>query len=642
MSHRHSVFGIDTESSPGRHIDTTASFHADGTVGAGTCHSHLGTNRIGHYNLNPKRLTIVLAIIFVTFFLFFSKAVFLQLVEGASYRTLAEGNRVRTQVITPPRGIIYDRTGVILAENEPTFTLTMTIADLPRDTTERSTLFNRIADQSGIVRTDLDLFVTKHAATPYDAIPIKKGIPYESAIRLSIETADIDGFSLETGLARAYHPSAPSLSHVLGYVGTISSEEYTAQNALYRPTDSIGKTGVEKSAEHLLRGHPGTLTTEVNAGGNELAVISKEAPVPGANITLALDLELQSFIERTLQSTLRDIGQFRGSVVAIDPNTGGVRAMVSLPTFDNNAFSHGIDQDVYQSLISDPNNPLFHRAVAGEFPSGSTFKPFVAYAALDEGIISEHTSFVSQGGIGVGPWFFPDWKAGGHGITNVRKAIAESVNTFFYIIGGGFDRTSGLGVARISEYAKAFGFGTQTGIDLPGEADGFLPTKAWKQEAKGERWYVGDTYHLAIGQGDFLTTPLQMAHATAIIANGGTNIQPHMIEAVDGGEGVQLSPTYSGPIDNLNERALQIVREGMRQTVTRGSARRLNALPIEIAAKTGTAQAPGGQENHAWTTAFAPYKRPELALAVLVEEGKESAIAVGVVEQIFAWWSARQ
>jgi penicillin-binding protein 2 len=259
----------------------------------------------------------------------------------------------------------------------------------------------------------------------------------------------------------------------------------------------------------------------------------------------------------------------------------------------------------------------------------------VAAAALAEGLIIPTTSFLSTGGLTIGSWFFPDWKVGGHGETNVGKAIAESVNTFFYIIGGGFDAFTGLGVERITSYARLFGFGSLTGLDLPNEGEGFLPSKEWKEEVKGERWYVGDTYHLAIGQGDLLVTPLQMAVALSTVANGGTKYEPHVAKAV----GDQWILPKGTVLPEELRQAIKIVREGMRQTVTSGSARRLNSLPLAAAGKTGTAQIGGSSETHAWFTGFAPYENPEIAVVVLIEEGGEgSSTAVPVAENIFRWW----
>ncbi|MBI4713683.1 penicillin-binding protein 2 [Candidatus Uhrbacteria bacterium] len=586
--------------------------------------------------ITQKRLHIALAIFFLTLFLFLGRSIQLQIFQGNHFLALAESNRYRIEHLIPQRGLIYDRNGILLAENIPSFILTMTIADLPKDVNERYTLFNKVSEMAGIQRTDLDLLMTQFSNTPTEAVPVKRNILFERAMQLAIEVKNFPGFHLQTSTLRRYPQTITSLSHVLGYTGKMTSEDVTKWSEQgYRPIDTIGKTGVELSDESLLRGKSGEIITEVDARGKELSVISRADPVVGANITLTIDSEFQKFIQTRLTTTMQAVGSTRGSVVALNPQNGEVYALVSLPTFDNNLFAQGIEEDTYQKLTSDPDQPLFFRALAGEFPSGSTLKPIIAYAALAEGIISERTSFLSTGGLRINEWFFPDWKSGGHGITDVRKAIAESVNTFFYIIGGGFDEWIGLGVDRITNYASRFGFGKPTGIDLPSEADGFLPSKEWKEEVKGERWYVGDTYHLAIGQGDFLTTPIQMAHATGVIANNGLDVRPHVLEKIND---VPLE-TSTTTLESLDSYSLSVVRHGMRRAVTDGSARLLSILPVSVAGKTGTAQAPGHEKYHSWFTGFAPYENSEIALTIIIENGGESTdAAVPLAREIFYWW----
>ncbi len=591
-------------------------------------------------SIPKKRLQFGLTIFLLVMVLFISRAGYLQIVQGKHFSSLAEGNKYRTVRIVPPRGDIYDRDGELLAENIPAFVLTMTIADLPKDKPERQEVFNRVIVISGIQQTDIDLLLTDYSKRPYDPVPILRNIEYESAMRLAIELSDLPGFKLQTTAQRYYPAASFSLSHVLGYTGKINIAEYESlREEGYRPIDTIGKIGIEKSLEDVLRGKPGSTKYEVNARGNESSIVSRVEAISGSDITLGIDLDFQKFIETRLQNTLNYSNAKRASVVALDPQTGSVRALVSLPSFDNNVFAQGISQKEYTALIEDKNNPLFFRAISGEFPSGSVFKPFVLFAALKERIVSEHTSFLSTGGLRINQWYFPDWKAGGHGITDARKAISESVNTYFYIIGGGFDQVVGLGVDKITQYASYFGFGSKTGIDLPNEGDGFLPSKEWKQEAKGEQWYVGDTYHLAIGQGDFLTTPLQMAVATSVVANGGTLIQPHVVEKIGKPESMNVSAVKKKEIEGLEAYSMKIVREAMRQTVTTGSARSMASLPKAVAGKTGTAQTIGDRPYHSWFTGFGPYNDPTISIVVLIEEGGESnAAAVPLAREILYWW----
>jgi penicillin-binding protein 2 len=565
-----------------------------------------------------------------------ARSAHLQIIQGTRYDALAEGNRVRVSTIVPPRGIIADRNGKVLAANVSTFVLTMTPSDLPTDASERNKEFDLAAELAGLQRTDLDLLYEQGLRSPDEPEPVRKGMTYEAAMRLAVETIQMPGFRLETATVRAYETAAASLSHILGYVGRVNDGDLKA-NPGYRGVDDIGKAGIEKSEEAVLRGVAGKSTVEVDARGHELSLVSQQEAVPGANLTLTIDADLQKVAEDSLIKAMKAAGRTRGAVVAMDPRNGAIRALVSLPAYDDNAFAQGIDTATYQKLIDDKDQPLFPRATAGQFPSGSVFKPFIAYAALKENVVTEHTSFLSTGGLSVGPYFFPDWKVGGHGITDIKKALADSVNTYFYIVGGGYGDVTGLGVERITDYARRFGFGAPTGVELPGEAAGFLPSKDWKQKTKGDKWYVGDTYHLSIGQGDLLVTPLQLAAATCVVANDGHRVQPTLVQAVNG-VAAKATPPPDVPFDPSD---LEIVREGMRQGVTAGSSRRLSTLPIPIAGKTGTAQTPDGVTTHAWWSGFGPYDNPNLVVVVLIEQGGEgSTYAVPVAQDIFTWWAA--
>lgn len=586
-----------------------------------------------------KRFVVGGVIVCIGLSLLLGRAIQLQIVEGDLYAAKAESNRVRSMTLVPPRGIVFDRFGNVLIQNVPAFVASMTYADLSKDVDLRELHIARAADLAGVARTDIDMVMKDARKDPYESFVIKKGLSYEAAMRFAIEEPTLPGFYLTISTVREYERTAPSLSHTLGYTGNISEDEYADRKADgYRPVDEIGKNGIERSAESFLRGTPGMLRVEVDARGDERSVSGKTEPIAGENLTLTIDLPLQTFIEQRVQAVLEKLNLTRASVVAIDPRNGAIRALVSIPSYDSNAFAGGIDSELYQSLLEDENHPLFARAIAGEFPPGSTFKPFVAYGALAEGIVTPSTSFISSGGIRIGEWFFPDWKAGGHGVTDVRTALAWSVNTYFYVVGGGFDQVTGLGVERITDNARLFGFGEKTGVDLPGEADGFLPSKEWKQEVKNERWYIGDTYHLAIGQGDMLTTPLQLAVANATIANGGTRFTPHLIEKM----GYEI--VAQKPVDvSLNTDSVQVVREGMRQAVMFGSARFLSYLALPVAGKTGTAQASGDVPTHAWFEGFGPYTDPTLSIVILIENGGEgSSVAVPIAKDIFEWWFANR
>jgi penicillin-binding protein 2 len=306
--------------------------------------------------------------------------------------------------------------------------------------------------------------------------------------------------------------------------------------------------------------------------------------------------------------------------------------MVSLPAYDNNAFSGGVSSTVYRALSTDENQPLFNRAIAGIYTSGSTVKIVVSTAALMEKVVTDSTTILSTGGVRLGQWFFPDWKAGGHGTANVRSAIAWSINTFFYLVGGGGQQgITGMGPEALSSWMKKFGLGAKTGIDIPGESAGFVPTPTWKQESRKESWYIGDTYNLSIGQGDLLVTPLQVARYTAAIANGGKLVLPRLVEDAP----VQIGEQLADPA------MIQTVQLGMRDAVTYGSARSLSTLPFSSGAKTGTAQWSKTKNTHAWFTSFAPFESPEIVVTVLIDEGGEgSGVAAPVAKRFLQGWNA--
>jgi penicillin-binding protein 2 len=377
----------------------------------------------------------------------------------------------------------------------------------------------------------------------------------------------------------------------------------------------------------------GERVNEVDAHGVIKAFVGEQTPKDGEDLSLTLDLSLQIAAEEALKTGLARVHKTRGSVVVSDPRDGSILALVSWPAFDNNAFSGSVSSTLYQNLVHNQDQPLFPRAMAGSYPSGSTVKIVISAAALTEGIITPFTTVLSVGGIRLGAWFFPDWKVGGHGITNVRKAIAQSVNTFFYTIGGGYQGFQGLGADRLSAWMKRFGLGEKTGIDLAAEVSGSVPTRA-ERERGGGQWYVGDTYNLSIGQGDLLVTPLQVNSYTSIIANGGYRYVPHVV----------ANPHPSFTEVGATDEAYKVVREGMRDCVTGGSCRTVSFLPFPVSAKTGTAQWNSNKETHAWFTAYGSSEHPEVAVTVLVEEGGEGSVASAPVarEVLDAWYRLRQ
>ncbi|RMD52138.1 penicillin-binding protein 2, partial [Candidatus Parcubacteria bacterium] len=535
-------------------------------------------------------------------------------------------NRIFHKIIPSERGVIYDRNSNILAENTAKFEVITSLSALPQDKRERDKILLNLANDLGI--SPFQFFDALDGVKDYtEPILLVDDIPYDKAIKLMSQENKYPFIQLETTYKRKYITDRiPSLSHILGYTGIISADEYEV-NSGYRRFDQIGKQGLEAEYESELRGIYGEESIEVDAKGNLKRIISRHEPIDGQDLTLALDINLQSYIETILKEKLEQYNLNNASVVVMDPNNGDVLALVSWPAFDANDFSGGIDSKKYNQLLNDERKPLFPRVYAGEFPSGSTIKPVHAAAALMDGVITTSTSFLSTGGIRIGIWFFPDWKSGGHGLTNVYWAIADSVNTFFYIIGGGYKDFQGLGIDKMMSYDSLFGFGKKTGIDLPGEADGFLPSPKWKMETKNERWYIGDTYHVAIGQGDLLVTPLQITVATSVFANNGYLVRPRL------NLNREIKKTKI-----VDEEITKIIRDAMRLTVTAGSAQMLQDLPVEVAGKTGTAQWSTKYPPHSWFTGFAPVENPSLVITVLIENGGNDYLAVPITRDILNWY----
>ncbi len=575
------------------------------------------------------------------------KAFWMQQVQGGVYTGLAEANRLRQTPLWPKRGIVRDRAGIILADNIPRFRVTLTPRELATGE-DLSLELGQAARLLGVSINDLRSLADVTGVARNEAVLVVDSIEYAQAMAFAVVLPKLPGFRLEIRPKRRYPLSAqtPSLSHVLGYVGSISPTEYESrQNEGYRRADEIGKIGIERTYEASLRGVVGEEISEVDAFGRHQSALREVPSVDGQELRLTIDSRLQQIAEQSLQTQLVRAKATRGAVVAIDPRDGSILALVSWPGYDNNLFSGSVSSTLYRSLTTNTDQPLFPRAWAGTYPSGSTVKIVISVAALAEKLINPTTSIFSSGGIQVGPWFFPDWKAGGHGATNVRKAIAFSVNTFFYYVGGGYESFVGLGSDRLGAWMRKFGLGEKTGVDLPTEAAGFVPTKEWKQQTKNVPWFLGDTYNLSIGQGDLLVTPLQVAAYASAVANGGTLVKPHVLSGMTAIDGKPVPlPDFTPLATHLADpKDIETVRLGMRDGVIDGSARALSVLPFPAAGKTGTAQWSSTKNTHAWFTGFAPFDRPEIVVAVLLEEGGEgSAVAVPVAKDVLqGWWQIR-
>lgn len=561
---------------------------------------------------------------------------YLNVIKSEYYQKTAKGNQIRSVAIKAPRGEIIDRAGQVLAGNIPSIDAAIVPVDFFRSQQEKERSIAALSEilniNEGEIRGKLEN-ADKFSANP---ILLKENISREEAVALLEKGNNLPGAVIEKTAVRNYIDGL-IFSHILGYEGKITRDELE-ENPGYLFTDYIGKEGIEKSYEDQLRGINGALQVEVDSEGLARREIGTVNPQPGNSLILTVDAQLQKKIFDELNLILEKTETRTAAALAINPKNGEVLALVSLPSFDNNVFTKSVPSEEFARLINDPESPLFNRAIAGEYPPGSTIKPAVAAAALSENVINDSTAVNCGGGISIGNYHFGDWKT--HGVTDVRKAIAESCDVFFYSVGGGYGNIPELGMERMKHYENLFGLGEKTGIDIPGEKSGFIPDEQWKLEKFGEKWYTGNSYHAAIGQGYITATPLQLANYISAIANGGTLYKPHLVSQIKKNEGgtVDIKPEIIRS-NFVSKDALKIVQEGMRQAVISGTASLLNDLPVTAAGKTGTAQFGADNKTHAWFVSYAPYENPEIAMVVLVEGGGEGhSLAVPVTKEVYKWY----
>jgi penicillin-binding protein 2 len=591
-----------------------------------------------------NRFYLLFVAAFLLFAVLFGRAFWLQIVEGNKSLVLAQENRFRELVIRAPRGLFYDRNKIPLVKNIPNYEVIVIPNDLPKNEAERNQDYERLSQTIGMTKEEIKKQSEEKGLNYIQSLPLSKNVSRDVSLIFESREQELKGFYVETNPIREYLDNG-LLSHVFGYVGRISKEEFEKSPG-YQLTDFLGKTGLEKSYEKLLKGKPGVEKVERDSTGKVIRTYGQEDPILGDNLQLSIDFGLQKKLTEALTTQMQRAKVEKAAAVAIDPKTGEVLAYVNIPSYDNNLFAKGISTADYEKLLKDKNTPLLDRIASGEYPSGSIIKPFIAAGALEEGTVNETTTVLSNGGIKIGDYSFPDWKAGGHGVTNVIKAIAESVNTYFYAIGGGYQNIKGLGPEVIKKYLEKFGFDSSPIIDIDGAASGHIPDPEWKERVINEPWYLGDTYHMAIGQGDVLVTPLQMVNALQAIANGGSINKLHFVKSVldsDGNVKSQVQPEVVKK-DFISAKTLDIIRRGMRACVTSGSGKLLNSLPVEAAAKTGTAQfGPNNEKKHAWFEAFAPYNDPQIAMVILLEgAGEGSDFAAPVANDTLKWYFSQK
>jgi penicillin-binding protein 2 len=594
-------------------------------------------------DLNYRVLGIA---ILVCLSVLFGRIFYLQAFQGSMYRSLAEGNKLRTQYILAPRGLLLDRYGKTIVSNQPSFELIAVTADFPKDKVEFDGRLTQVAAVLGLDASELALTVSNLTPDSFAAQTLVQNITKDQALILIAKAVDLKGFVVQDNPIRDYKDPL-AFAHLTGYTGKINSSELgEREDQNYLLNDYIGKNGVELQYESYLRGIAGKRQAEVDAAGSFQKTLAEVPAIHGHNVKLNIDYELQKVIYDSLTNVLSRLRTKKAAAVATNPKTGEVLALVSLPGFDSNMFARGIKGVEYSLLLNDSNNPLLNRVISGTYPPGSTIKPVMAMAALSEGVVKPETKILDNGVIRVGAFNYYGYEREGLGMMDVYNAIARSSDIYFYTVGGGNSATGfqGLGPEKIASWFRKFGMGSSLGIDMPNEKSGLVPDPEWKERVKKEQWFLGNTYHESIGQGDVLTTPLQVNHWTQVIANNGKMMRPYLLKEIsdnDGGVLEQGQPQVMSE-NVFDPNFIKIVQEGMRQTVLIGSGRSLLNVGVEVAGKTGTAQFDARDLNltHAWWTSYAPFNDPEIAFTVLVEAGGEGhAVAVPVAKDMYTWWA---
>jgi penicillin-binding protein 2 len=574
----------------------------------------------------------------------------LQVIHGASYKEQSAINAVREVPIPAARGLIYDRNGKPVVENAARFSVTITPSDLPD--AGGAAVYAQLSGVIGMPVSDIQATVQQNIKDQGDFSPalIKTDLDRDTALVLMELEPHAPGMKVQVDPARRYL-TGDQLSHVLGYVGPISAEQYAElSDQGYGYNDFVGQTGVESTYEAKLRGKSGAKLVEVDAAGRELRTISERPPIDGANVVLSLDLDLQQQVTNILKQYSQNSENAAAAVM--DVHTGEILSLVSLPSYDANVFSGKLSQAQLDDLINAPGKPLVDHAIGEQYPPGSTFKTIVGSAALQEGIAGPTTTITSRGYITIENEFdpnvvyvYPDWAP--LGTLDFYGGVAMSSDVYFYYLAGGFadDGFRGLGQEKIAEYARDFGLGSPTGIDIPGEASGLVPDSKWKQDNIGEPWVLGDTYNYGIGQGYVSATPMQMLDAVTAIANGGQLVTPHVVKEYRDSMGNIYDPLATQVRSRLPVEPgyLQIMRDAMRQSVTAGVARNAASSAVAVTGKTGTAEfgdqhADGTYDTHGWFVGFAPSDDPQIAVMVFVQHGSGGNDASPAAAQIFNYY----
>ncbi len=580
-----------------------------------------------------QRITGVIVCALAAFVVLFIRLIVLQVIMGDEYRRLSLNNSIRLQSIDPPRGRLYDRNGDLLVDNRPSFDVNITL----KDAEPLAPTLEKLARH---LKTPADTLLSQikqtRGVSAYSPLLLQQDVGRDTLASIEVNKFDLPGVSVNINLRRHYIRERQA-AHLIGYLSEISPTEL--KSGSYpdcRSGDLIGKFGAEKVYENSLRGKRGGRQVEVNANGLVVRILKTVAAEPGHNIYLTIDQNLQHRTEALLEGVV-------GAAVAIEPTTGKILTLASSPSFDQNSFVGGITRVQWKSLITHPFRPMSNRAIQGEYPPGSTYKVITALAGLQEGVIDDKSVFHCPGHYRFGNRIYRCWKKGGHGKVDIVKAVEESCDVFFYQVG------LRLGVDRLAWYAKAFGLGSPTGVQLDHEAHGLIPTAAWKKKRTGVPWQEGETLSIAIGQGFNLATPLQMAVLAAAVANGGHRYRPLIldnIKLVDGQTLQKNEPKLIGKLP-VSPAHLELVKLGLWKVVNgeTGTARGSRLAGIDISGKTGTSQVISRKENesmaeedmpahlrsHAWFVAYAPSEKPTIAIAVVIEHGEHGSGAAAPI-----------
>ena len=571
-----------------------------------------------------RRVLALAAITAVGFVGLLGQLWYLQVLEGGRLQELSEKNRIRIRPVVAPRGILFDRNVLALVDNRPAFTLSL----IPREMEDRDTVLARLSVLLKIPLAELEGSLDRVPVDPMRVVRVRRGLSLEEVTKVEERKLELPGVLVEVEPQRVY-PTSTFAAHLLGFVREVSDEQM--KQGRYRRGDMIGQSGLERVLDEYLRGRDGGERIEVDALGRPVQVMKREEPYPGAQVVTTVDRRIQEAAERAMAGRA-------GAVIVMDPRNGDVLAMTSSPAFPLDRFTGNLDREEWLRVVRDPMTPLMNRALQSQYAPGSLFKVIVTAAGLQEGSLTPMDRTYCNGEYRLGAWTFKDWRAGGHGHVDLRSALVQSCNIFFYQAG------LKVGPEAIARYARSFGLGAPSGIDLGSEKPGLVPFVEWRRHRSGRGWQSGDTINMSIGQGPLLVTPLQVARMMAAVANGGILWKPRLVQRVelaDGSLAYSASSKMTGRVD-LSPVVWSFLRHALSGAVNEGGTGAAARIPgVEIAGKTGTAQSVAKSDSakgqdHAWFASFAPAEDPEYVVVVLVERGgRGGQVAAPIARQIY-------